>query len=147
MPDDVNRLRPQMVSVAYRLLGAWWMTRSNNSNQKGISREGRRNRRKRAHRKEAGEESQPAWPQGGRGVPLVGRQRPDRRGAGGGAQRCRRGGGRVELAVLGGRRGPGVLRDVHSEPACRGEGRRGAAPRRPVGGQGGRAASERGDDG
>ena len=84
-----------------------------------------------------------AGPRGRVGVPVVGRQHPHRRGAGRGARGRPGRRGRVELAVLGGRRGDGVLRDLDRQPAGRGEGRRRGAPRRPVGGRGRPHAGQR----
>ena len=105
--------------------------------------EDRRDRRQRAHRQEARGSPAATGPRGGFRLPLLGRQRPHRRGARRGSRWRERRRGRVELAVLGGRGGDGVLRHLHPQPAGRRGGRRGRAPRRAVGGRGGPHAGQR----
>ena len=97
--------------------------------------EDRGHRRKRPHRIEARDQARRAGPRSHPGVTGHGRQHAHRRRA----RRCRggrlRGRRRVELPVLRGRGGAGVLRHVDPQPAGGRGGRRGRASRRAVGGR------------
>ena len=74
-----------------------------------------------------------ARPRGGRGVARHGRQHAHRRGSRRGPRGRLGGRRRVELALVRGRGGAGVLRDLDPQPPRRRGGRRRGAPRRAVG--------------